>query len=263
MARWMGCSTVLRVAVAAIVIGGLAGGLPDVGRAEDGTTYNDALATQRYMNAYVMYAAEERQSRRHLELAVERFADAITMHCQKILQGAVATDSSSAVGRQEINQVEEEIDGALEVVEARATERQTLRFGRSVTGLQWSDGELTRMMMIIARTAKAVVRLPAVPRVCADMKIWVSSGFRRLAPATGRFIRDLETVVEVASRGTSGDIESAVQRRLAKYESHKERAELDRANRSLRVSQEWELSVWRNARYKLFRDLGLRTPRLR
>jgi hypothetical protein len=69
-----------------------------------------------------------------------------------------------------------------------------LAYARAVESLRWSSNAVT----VLEHTGAAGLEWElhsAPPQVCADMKVWVSSGYKALSPATKTLTREQEVVV--------------------------------------------------------------------
>lgn len=250
--RWPRFLTVIAI----VSIGGI---LTAVGLGRSRDTPNDANTTYRYVRAYGELASESRAALPHTEATVRSVAKLTAKSCPDALGGVGTADHNAALGQQ-IGQAEEEINGALQVAEARATQSVTVRFGRQLTKLRWSDGALTHDVQLLAGVAFAVTRLPVAPDICADMNAWASTGFRQLSMPTKRFNKELESSLE--SVGGQGDIEGQINRMVSRNATGREQSAMRRSSRGMSRTQERELDAVIAGRNEIFRRLGLRNPKV-
>lgn len=83
-------------------------------------------------------------------------------------------------------QLSNEVIGAM-VTTAYKPDLPAIRaFVKSVSGLRWSSGALTREVRGYAKSLKSLAAL-AEPALCADVHSWASSGFTTVPPATVSF----------------------------------------------------------------------------
>jgi hypothetical protein len=95
------------------------------------------------------------------------------------------------------------------------------RFIRAAGGLRWSNHALTSAVQSYVGKIKVLNKL-APPSVCADVRAWVSSGYRTLPASTVRF--DQEFMPNWVALGE-------LPAQLGPYERPSEKAVLSRSNK--------------------------------
>ncbi len=68
-------------------------------------------------------------------------------------------------------------------------------FIHALTPLKWSNPEITLLIHLIVEGAQEELDFPA-PAVCADMKTWVTSGYRTLSPASKELASRSEAILK-------------------------------------------------------------------
>jgi hypothetical protein len=241
------------VSAAIIVVG--AGALSAVAFARKIQLSHNSAATRQYAAAFTALATERKASLPLTEATVLAEVTQVKRHCPGVLAGALRRSTGT-----QIRDMEEELDGTLEVEAARTTARDTIRFSRRIMSLRWSNDALTELVHKLVIAANTVSWLPHVPRICSDMTAWAATGFRRLPSATTRFTMELNQPVRVGGSRETGGLEEMIGQRLMQYAARRTRKALRRASHDLLMAQERELTIWTKARYELFRDAGLRIP---
>jgi hypothetical protein len=90
--------------------------------------------------------------------------------------------------------LQEELSLALNLPLIEAERQAALAYARSAEALHWSSNAVTALERLDATELEWALHTP-LPQVCADMKAWVSSGFRTLSPATKTLIGEQEALV--------------------------------------------------------------------
>jgi hypothetical protein len=105
---------------------------------------------------------------------------------------AVSAECPNIVGhhptsKRRLDEIDGEIFGALGVA-AQSIERTAISgFAARVVRLRWSNRALTRSVAEYAKELKVDAALPP-PKLCADMRSWVSGGYHELPPTARRFL---------------------------------------------------------------------------
>src|SRR5271154_2374805 len=86
----------------------------------------------------------------------------------------------------ESTELSNEIIGAIVLAAYRTGIPAGNAYIRAAGGLRWSNSKLTRTISSYVGKLK-VLRALALPNVCADVRAWVSSGYRTLTQSTVRF----------------------------------------------------------------------------
>jgi hypothetical protein len=171
----------------------------------------DASATRAYLQADYASTRAEVASFPAAIAAVDALAVQLKAECP----GALANEPKPAVGEKpsssELLIAQEEQGSALGA--AAATEYARRRtVARTVSRLHWSSRALTRLVHADAEAEAALAQLP-VPSLCADINVWVSSGYQTVSPATESYVRR-ESELSAATNGA----EKAIVSGLARYE---------------------------------------------
>lgn len=87
---------------------------------------------------------------------------------------------------QQSKELVEELAASLEAASLEPDRPATASFVATVTPLHWSESEVTRSVRSGIAQAQAETEGPP-PSVCADIKIWVESGYKTLSAATRGF----------------------------------------------------------------------------
>ena len=87
---------------------------------------------------------------------------------------------------QQSTQMSDEVIGAMVTAAYRPKLPAIRSFVRSVSGLRWSSGALTREVREYAKALRTLTGL-AEPALCADMGSWAASSFNALSAATVSF----------------------------------------------------------------------------
>ncbi len=174
-------------------------------------TPRDRAATRVLLAARYAYEQALLASAPAARAAEEGLAGALGGECpgvladapQETLRPLFASPSRSRSPRQmgeanrESRQLEDlrgELSLALELPLIDSDRQAVLAYARAVESLRWSSNALT----VLEHTGAAWLEWElhsAPPQVCADMRVWVSSGYNALSPATKTLIREQEVVV--------------------------------------------------------------------
>jgi hypothetical protein len=203
----------------------------------------DRAATRAYLMAQYAYekvlVANEGASR----TAVEAFVSRLDGECPGVLAGApldtLEALSGSSPGSsppsarkmgelsresRQRNELHRELSTALSHALLEPDLQAALAQTSTVASLRWRDPNLTLLEHAIAAERAWELR-SAPPAVCADMKVWVASGYRTLSPATKAFVREREAGQNQLLRALRrADHGRALYDPLARFESRREQA---------------------------------------
>jgi hypothetical protein len=213
-----------------------------VSRALAQVSSGDATATRIYLQESL---TEARAGVRDLPAgfaAIEALRGRLQAECPDVLAGEPkpvpgATPSASAT------EIEQEERAAVFGVAEHTEYRRLLRSARAVSRLSWSDPALTRLVHSSAEEEVAHAAVPT-PGLCADMRIWVSSGYQTVSAATEAYAHR----ESILSAEIEGD-EKAILHKLKRYEDQADR-------RIVQQIAELEKRVLRVALPKIFAALA-------
>jgi hypothetical protein len=176
----------------------------------------DASATRAYLQADYAATRAEVASFPAAIASVEALAGRLKVECP----GALANEPTPAEGERpsssEILIAEEEQDAALGAgADTEYPRRRAV--ARTLSRLHWSSRALTRLVHSEAEDEAARAQLP-VPNLCADINVWVASGYQTVAPATESYVRR-ESELSAATNGA----EKAVSKGLARFEDQSDK----------------------------------------
>ncbi|HEY5343394.1 MAG TPA: hypothetical protein VIJ66_07010 [Solirubrobacteraceae bacterium] len=172
-------------------------------------TKADVAATRAYIAADYALVHTARVNVKTGEAALESLRQTISAECPK---AAAASPENVAA-----EHLSNEVVGAMGVVFVRSDLQAITAFAEAVTGLHWSDGKLTRKVVVYAGKLKALAALQE-PNVCGDVQAWAASGYKTLRPTTIQF--------DHAYSANNVGIGEVPARLLAPYESSRERGQL-------------------------------------
>jgi hypothetical protein len=169
----------------------------------------DVAATRDYIAADYALVRTARVNLKTGEAALESLRQTISAECPK---AAAASPENEAA-----EHLSNEVVGAMGVVFVRSDIPAVTAFAEAVTGLHWSDGKLTRKVVVYADKLKALAALQE-PSVCGDVRAWAASGYKTLQPTTTQFDREYS-----ANDVGIGEVPAHL---LAPYENARERGQL-------------------------------------
>jgi hypothetical protein len=169
----------------------------------------DIAATRAYIAADYALVHTARVNLKTGEAALESLRQTIGAECPK---AAAASPENEAA-----EHLSNEVVGAMGVVFVRSDVQAVDAFAETATGLHWSDGKLTRKVVVYAGKLKALAALQE-PNVCGDVRAWAASGYKTLQPATIQFDREYS-----ANDVGIGEVPAHL---LAPFENSRERAQL-------------------------------------
>jgi len=203
---------------------------------------SDATATRDYLQAGL---AEDRAEVNRLPAgfeAIEALRGRLQMECPGVLANEPkpapgAKPSVSAV------KIEEEDEAAVFGVAEHTEYGRLLRIARAVSRLSWSDRALTRLVHSSAEEEVAHAAVPT-PDLCADMRVWVSSGYQTVSAATEAYVHR-ESILSAETEG----VEEVILHKLRRYETQADR-------RIVKQIAELQKHALRTALPKLFAALA-------
>lgn len=172
-------------------------------------TTADIAATRAYVAADYALVHTARVNLKTGEAALESLRQTIGAECPK---AATASPENEAA-----EHLSNEVVGAMGVAFVRSDIPAVDAFAEAVASLRWSDGKLTRKVVVYADKLKALAALQE-PNVCGDVRAWAASGYKTLQPDTTQFDREYS-----ANDVGIGEVPA---RLLAPYESSHERGQL-------------------------------------
>jgi hypothetical protein len=212
--RGRACATLLALGLASAMI------LP----ASVSATSADAVATEAYLTAVYTYEQAVVANISKSLGAVEALSSRLAGECPGVLHGAPPPTPSTPRGfgefareHRQLRDLQEELDSAAGAAYAVPDREAATALANSVSSLQWSNATLTSLVHAEVTAEQERLEMPAL-EVCADMRAWVSSGYRTLSTATAAFLKARE-----ASRRTEPGAPT-VEQLLAPYESAHDKA---------------------------------------
>lgn len=171
-------------------------------------TSENAAATHAYLAATSRHEETELSNLPHEIEAREATVARISGECPGILTNAPSHEEGfgSPVGRgplgpggpapsnaraegerrrqsRQLDELKLELSFALEGSRTQADREADVALISALTPLKWSNPRITILVQVIAAVVKEQLESPAPP-VCADMKSWVASGYKTLAPSS-------------------------------------------------------------------------------
>ncbi len=174
----------------------------------------DVAATRAYIQADYALVHAARVNLSTSEAALQTLRRQIAAACPKAAAGSPQDTDSE--------QLSNELFGAMTLAALSPDTQAVARFVRTVRGLRWSNGALTRKISTYAARLQTLSALPA-PDICADVRAWAASRYRTL-PASAVGFDSRYYKVEVAV----GEVPAAL---LAPSEQPGERGVLAHAQR--------------------------------
>jgi hypothetical protein len=106
---------------------------------------------------------------------VEALNEQLGRECPKVGEGGPETDESEKVSR--------EATEALWSISYGAGSSSIGTFAKTVSGLRWSNPNLTRIARHYAKTLEGLAALP-LPNLCENVREWAASDFRTIPAVT-------------------------------------------------------------------------------
>jgi hypothetical protein len=174
----------------------------------------DAAATHAYLAANYALARASEATVAPAQAKVVSFDRKLARECAGVGAGAPE------------NEVEEpltyEVAGALWSITYGVNARAIGTFVRTVDGLRWSQGKITRSAHAYVKTLQGLATLP-LPDLCGDVKAWKASGFGKAPAATTSFDKHVEALeAHAISQKLLAPYETAADRALARKMAHLE-----------------------------------------
>jgi hypothetical protein len=186
-----------RTALAGVIATALVAVLPWAARSSaQSMSDSDQSATEALLTAGYRYQQALLVDAPAARAALESTASSIGVECKGVLNGTAGeglrgSPSSSFARRlgeeqregEQLYELEEELG-----VAERLTVEQVYRGAKSalvdeIRGLRWSNANITlKVQELVAELEREMTR--QIPNACADMKVWVASGYETLAPVT-------------------------------------------------------------------------------
>jgi hypothetical protein len=139
---------------------------------------NDTQATSAYVQANY---AVLRVARSHLKVSENAPLEVLATVRQQCPKAGASSPQNP-----ESTQMSNEVIGAM-VLDAGLPDRAAVaRFVRTVAGLRWSSGGLTRAIRSYTGKLKTLDSM-SPPNLCADVRAWAADGYRSLPPTTASF----------------------------------------------------------------------------
>jgi hypothetical protein len=187
--------------LAAVAMPGAAGASVRVDPRDRAATHAYLVATYDYAKALLANASASRAS-------FEAMASRIGGECPGVLAGAPTetietlfgshrpAPSSRQLGeanreRRQMSDLKSELSFALALALIEPDRQAVLADADAVRSLTWSDRTLTLLERAGAMERERELQATP-PAVCADMRAWVTSGYRTLSPASKAFARERE-----------------------------------------------------------------------
>ena len=231
----------------------------------------DIAATRTYVHA--RYALEQMYQANvaSVRAAAKAFSAGIRSNCAGVLKGAPESSWSSRGRRNAFEAPAEselirELTNAFDITLRQPSDHALRNFVDGVSHLSWSDRRITNLVQSFADTEAATLRR-RLPAVCADMRAWVASGYRRLPVGPRRAEPRLEALRErlandvVALGYRTGHPERTVLQVLKRYQSPSERLASSRVDQLEVKLGALEVKLWLRSMVQLELALGL--PRCR
>jgi hypothetical protein len=172
----------------------------------------DASATRAYLQADYAATRTEVSNFPTSIAAVEKLAAQVRAECPGALADAPRSTSGAPVNPSAEALVEEELDAVLgAAANTESVRRQHV--ASLIARLRWSNAALTRLIHAQADGEAERAATPP-PRLCADMRSWVASGYQVVPAATQSYL-----LHEFAIAAKTEGKEATIKRKLAAYES--------------------------------------------
>ncbi len=176
------------------------------------TSPGDASATQTYLQADLTETRSEVNGLPAAFAAIEALRGGLQAECPGVLAGepkpaAGAKPSDSAI------EIGEELLAAVFGAAERTEYLYRRRFAHTVSRLSWGDRALTRRVHSYAAAEVAEAQVPQ-PDLCADIRVWVSSGYQTVSAATSAYVQRRSKL-----SGETEGAEEAIMHELKRHES--------------------------------------------
>jgi hypothetical protein len=238
-------------------------------------TREDRAATHAYLLATYAFERAVLANASAANAAVARLASRLASECPGVLSGAPQESLKSQIEHDErsprsprqegesnrehtqLTVLQDELTIALSLSDIEPSRQAALTYARTVKSLRWSDPAVTLLEHSTAAALEAELEV-VPPGVCADMKAWAATAYKRLSPATKTFEREREAVLAhfiQLFRHVSPAFGGHARPTLAGYEGPSEKA-LARAIARLRSGREASYKALQAALNGLQNTLG-------
>lgn len=243
--------------------------LPQHASARQIATEQDRAATHAYLQARYVYDKAQLASAKESHAAVEAVGSRLAGECPAVLakaprpeeavvarlSGHPLSPHATGVANRQTRQLADlsyELDLTEEQAALGSLRSAAAEFAQTVSGLRWSNRDLTTYEHTRAEEIEWVLDAPP-PNVCADMRSWVNSGYLSLPPATRQIASELAPTQErfdlvffnpnphISTSAFEGPDDKALTRRAARLE--KALALGSEATRMLRARVEGDLGL--------------------
>lgn len=132
------------------------------------------------------------------EVSIRQFDSKIQAECPSVAAGSPQSEEEQKLST--------EVVGTLWATIFHKNAGLIQRFAKAVSSLRWSNSAITRGVHRYTKGLHEMVALP-LPDLCADVRAWVSGGFKAASSSTDRFVHHVEAV----------EVKELPQRLLAPY----------------------------------------------
>jgi hypothetical protein len=164
----------------------------------------DRAATRSYLQSEYAYEQSLLVAMPAGQVALEQLATRLAGECPAVLADAphvplagISESRESARQQGETNRTEHqrialglELSQAVALALGEPDRSAASTRARTIRALHWSSAELTRYVRANATGLDKEVKR-ATPAVCADMRVWAQSGYKRLSTGTKALLREL------------------------------------------------------------------------
>jgi len=207
------------------------------------TSAADRAATHAYLQARYEYVDATLAAERAGGASFGAFASTLEHECAKVLAGEPEGFGLSPLGsgnpraagesarrRRQRLAIQVELDRAEFAAAEPGAKAAAAAFATAVAPLRWSDPRVAAAVATERAEAGEALPSPNAPEVCADLRAWAQSGFRKLSPRTRELQAKLEAEREVPGEGPS------VEELLRRYEGPAELALIKQTERLVEQS---------------------------
>jgi hypothetical protein len=186
---------------------------------------------------------------------IEASVSAINGEAARIRGGCPAVVVDAPHDRQ-LERLAEEVGAAVLVSGAVPDRGAMLAFAQRIARLRWNDTRIAKVVHMLATEERAIANL-VIPDVCADLRAWVGSRYRRLSQDTVGFLKQTNAI----GKGVGAKEESyseVVSRLLARHEFPSERRTAKSIMRLEHTTGKTVLRAFKTAMEAIERALGLK-----
>jgi hypothetical protein len=260
------------------------GGIAAPASASARVSPENAAATHAYLIATVSFEEAELSDLPQSVAAMEASAAHISGECPGVLTGAPPTEEeidlgligpgsqTSPSGRargerqrqsRQRSDLQLELSAALDESRTQPDREADEALIRALAPLKWSNPRITLLFHLVVEGAQEELDIPA-PAVCADMKTWVTSGYKALSTASKEFESRAEATLKRAFTAIALVAQSHIRAYpeiLAPYENATDRALASRSEAlraQLKKGSETQIDIVE----RLEATVGLPTPKV-